>query len=259
MPDSFDMLGWYERYYEAIRTSRANAKFCEAIYGRDLGQHGFMDEAQLQRLIAVLHLEPGERAVDLGCGDGRIAEVISDATGATLVGVDNSGRAIESAASRTAAKRDRLSFVKAEIDHLDLLDASFDAAIAVDSLYFAPIEETVREVARVLRPTGRFAAYYSWALPKDGSQGAETLLPDQTPLARALRTLGFEFETWDYTRADLALMHRRKAVLEGLADEFAAEGNQFIFENRLGEAVGISRAIEEGRYSRHLYLARRRG
>ena len=31
---------------------------------------------------------------------------------------------------------------------------------------------------------------------------------------------------------------------------------KFIYENRLGEAEGICKAIEDGRYSRHLYLAR---
>ncbi len=258
MADSFDMQDWYDRYYQAIRTSKANARFCEATYGRDLGQHGFMDEAQLQQLISVLRLEPGELALDLGCGDGRIAELISDATGARVLGVDNSTKAIESATARTAPKRERLTFLKMEADHLDLSDASVDAAIAVDTLYFAPIDETVRELARVLRPTGRLASYYSWALPKDESQGPETLRPEHTPLAAALGAAGLDFEAWDYTRADLAHMRRRKAVLKDLAAEFAAEGNQFIFENRLGEADGISRAIEEGRYSRHLYLARPR-
>ena len=51
--------------------------------------------------------------LDLGCGNGKMAEYISDCTGANLTGIDFIPFAIQQAQERTQAKRDRLEF-KAE-------------------------------------------------------------------------------------------------------------------------------------------------
>jgi hypothetical protein len=115
----------------------------------------------------------------------------------------------------------------------------------------------VGEIARVLRPSGRLAAYYTWVVPKDGSLGRESILPLQTPLARELAAEGMEYEFWDFTAEHREHMSRRGAALAELEALFIGEGNRFIYENRLGEAEGIGRAIDEGKGSRHLYLARR--
>ena len=76
------MWYWYTDYYTALPTSPATAAFCARVYGRDLGQHGYMDLPQLDALLAAADLGPASRVLDLGCGDGRIAEYVSDTTGA---------------------------------------------------------------------------------------------------------------------------------------------------------------------------------
>ena len=101
------MLDWYTRHYAALPTSRAHAALAEETLGRDLGQHGFADMRSLDALATAHALQPGERVRDLGCGDGRIAEYVSDTTGATVLGVDFIAGAIEQAKSRTIGKRDR--------------------------------------------------------------------------------------------------------------------------------------------------------
>ena len=45
-------------------------------------------------------------------------------------------------------------------------------------------------------------------------------------------------------RQDYELDKRRKEVLAELMPQFEAEGTMFIYENRLGNAEGISQAIE---------------
>jgi hypothetical protein len=60
------------------------------------------------------------------------------------------------------------------------------------------------------------------------------------------------------TGTDYELARRRKAVLAELQAEFEAEGNTFIYDNRLGDANGICQAVEEGLHARYLYHARTR-
>ena len=82
---------------------------------------------------------------------------------------------------------------------------------------------------------------------------AAMLVPDQTPLALALKNSNLPFQTWDLTDQDYRLAQRRKAVLIELQPQFEAEGLQSIYENRLGDAEGISQAIEEGLHVRYCY------
>jgi cyclopropane fatty-acyl-phospholipid synthase-like methyltransferase len=102
-----------QEYFTRAETSEAHARFCALVYGRDLCQHGMMDMAQLDALIAALGLGAGSRVLELGCGNGRIAEYISDVTGANVFGVDSSTVGIRQAIERSVAKRDRLAFCAA--------------------------------------------------------------------------------------------------------------------------------------------------
>ena len=61
----------------------------------------------------------------------------------------------------------------------------------------------------------------------------------------------------DLTQADYELARRREQLIRELADQFAAEGNAFIAENRLGDALGIQRACQAGLHARYLYRASR--
>lgn len=107
-----------------------------------------------------------------------------------------------------------------------------------------------------LRPHGQMAIFYAYGrepwVAKETFPKAH-LAPDKTPLAAALAANGLTFRTWDLTRQDYELARRRKEVLAELRPQFEAEGNLFIYENRYGDAVGISQAIEDGLHARYLY------
>lgn len=64
------------------------SSLCERVFGRDLGQHGYMNQAQLDLLLQVLQLDASHHGLDLGCGNGLIAEYVSDRTGAHITGLD---------------------------------------------------------------------------------------------------------------------------------------------------------------------------
>lgn len=251
------MQAFYERYYQAIAYSRAHALFCERAFGRNLGQHGFADMTQLDALLAALQVGPQHHLLDLGCGNGLIAEYISNCSGAHVTGLDYMPTAIHQAQVRTAAKAERLSFLVGDINALDLPPATFDAIIAIDTIYFSnDYSTTIRQLIAALRPGGRLFFFYSYGWEPGMSSNdfpRATLQPERTPLAAALQANGLTFTTQDFTAADYQLAQQRKAVLTALKEAFLAEDLQFIYDNRMGEANGISRGVELGLHRRYLY------
>lgn len=251
------MDDFYTQFYPAAAHSPAHAEFCERVFGRNLCQHGFADMGQLQVLLDVLQLAPGQRVLDLGCGNGMIAEYISDCTGAHVTGLDYMPVAIDQARARTAAKSDRLVFMVGDINALVLPPDAYDVIIAIDSLYFSnDYTRTIKELAQALRPGGQMAFFFSFGrepwVPKEDFP-ADKLPPDRTPLAEALTANALSFRAWDFTHDDYRLARLRQQVLADLHPRFEAEGILFIYDNRAGDASGISQAIDEGLHARYLY------
>jgi cyclopropane fatty-acyl-phospholipid synthase-like methyltransferase len=224
----------------------------------DLAQHGFADLDQLNLLLEVTRLGPADRALDLGCGNGLIAEYLSDRSGAHITGLDYIPEAIRQADERTASKRDRLSFLAGDINRLNLPPAAFDWILSIDSIYFSgDYVATIHALKAALKPGGGMAFLYAhgrepWVPVEEFRK--DSIQADKTPLADALRANGMDFRTWDLTRQDYELALRRRQVLLDLKPQFEAEGALFIFENRMGDAEGIRQAVEEGLHGRYLYI-----
>ena len=184
------MREFYDKFYAATVTGQAHAEFCEHVFRRNLCQHGFADMAQLDAILDVTPLGPGRHALDLGCGNGMIAEYLSDRSGAHVTGLDYVPEAVRQAGTPTAAKHDRLSFIVGDINALDLQAGAHDTVISIDSIYFSHnTARTIGQLCAALRPGGQMAFLYE---------------------------------------------------------------NRY--ENRLGDAHGVSQAIEEGLQRRYLYL-----
>jgi len=251
------MKDFYTAYYTAIEHSRAHTLFCERVFGKNLGQHGFTDIEQLTLLLQVTRLSSAQRVLDLGCGNGLIAEYVSDCTGAHVTGLDYIPEAIGQAQQSTAAKAERLAFIVGDINRLELPSCAFDAVLSIDTMYFSQdYVVTIRELKATLRSGGQMAIFFSYGrepgVPK-AEFPKEKLPPDKTPLAEALKANGLTFSTWDLTQQDYQLARRRKEVLAELKPQFEAEGIMFIYDNRMGDAEGIRQAIEDGLHSRYLY------
>jgi len=252
------MFDFYTRFYHAVASSVANAEYCVSVYGRNLCQHGFADLLHLDHLIQVSGISANSRILDLGCGNGMIAEYIADQTGAHVTGIDFIERAILDAQARTETRRDRLAFRVMEMSHLDFPPASFDVVISIDTLYFGDVVETLRPVMPMLRSGGRLAAFLDQSCGPDKpleDYPRELILPDGTELAQALQRLGLPYQTWDYTEPMLAHLRRRRPVLQDLKAQFESEGNRFLYDSHLGEANGIEQAYVNGAGRRYLYLA----
>jgi len=101
-----------------------------------------------------------DRVLDIGTGEGQIARRLA-AAGCRVTGVDPVAAQVEAAARRngetSAGPGRRPAYLRAEAAALPLADRSFDGAIAC--LVFEHIDlldEAIAEVARILRPAGRF-------------------------------------------------------------------------------------------------------
>lgn len=100
-----------------------------------------------------LAARPGERILDLGCGDGVVSRAIAD-TGATVVGVDASENLLEAARARGIDAR--------------LMDGQalrfrdeFDAVFSNAALHWMPrAEDVLAGVHRALKEGGRFVAEF---------------------------------------------------------------------------------------------------
>jgi 2-polyprenyl-3-methyl-5-hydroxy-6-metoxy-1,4-benzoquinol methylase len=127
------------------------------------GGGGFQNALMAPTIEAMLDIRPGERVLDIACGNGIFARRLAD-LGATVVASDFSPRLIELAQARSADYADRISYAVADAtDEAQLLalagpDARlFDAAICANALMDMPaVAPLFRAVARLLKPGGRF-------------------------------------------------------------------------------------------------------
>jgi len=106
-------------------------------------------------VVEWLALKPGERILDLGCGDGALTATLRDA-GAEVVGADSSEEFV--AAARALGLDVRL----VDGHGLDAeFSEEFDAVFSNAALHWMTRpREVIRGVAAALRPHGRFVAEF---------------------------------------------------------------------------------------------------
>ena len=93
------------------------------------------------------------RVLELGPGEGELAERMQRALGSEVVALDQSPRMVELTRARG------VEAVVGDAQELPFADGSFDCVVAAWVLFHVrDVDRTVREVRRVLRPTGRFVA-----------------------------------------------------------------------------------------------------
>ena len=171
--------------------------------------------AHLRRFLS--GLAPADRALDLGCGDGRLSVEIR---ARELVLADVSGVALERARRRLPGAE---AVPLAPDAPLPLADSSFDLVVCAETLeHVRDVQLLLSEARRVLRPGGRIAV----TTPAHGRltgldvlvRGFERRFPPLSPhlrfftrrsLAGTLHELGFAVEDLRRRRGTLLARARR--------------------------------------------------
>jgi SAM-dependent methyltransferase len=162
-------------------------------------------------------LDPCEHALDLGCGDGRIAVELRCGE---VTAADVSAVALE----RVRRRLTDASVVQLQPDApLPLPDTRFDLVLSVNMLeHVRDIQLLLSEARRVLRPGGRLAI----TTPAHGRADALAILRrgferrfnplsphirffTRRSLSALLGDLGFEVESMNRSRGDLLVVARR--------------------------------------------------
>ncbi|MGI8552506.1 MAG: class I SAM-dependent methyltransferase [Dehalococcoidia bacterium] len=132
----------------------------------------------------LLHLRPGMRLLDCGCGPGTITLGLAEAVSAgEAIGVDLEPRRVEEARLLAATRGiSNVRFAVGNLYELPFPDASFDAAFAHAVLmHLRDPLRVLREMRRVLRPGGVAGI-------SDGDWSTGLLAPS-TPLLETMREL----------------------------------------------------------------------
>lgn len=106
-----------------------------------------------QPVVELLRPVPGERILDLGCGDGALTEKLVE-LGCDVVGVDGSAEQVE------GARRRGLEARVMNGEELDF-ESEFDAVFSNAALHWMKrADAVIAGVRRALRPGGRFVAEF---------------------------------------------------------------------------------------------------
>lgn len=149
----------YDDFYEAFDSPLAHQMRRE-VYGKDIGQHSWVDAQELECDLGRIRLSSAGRLLDLGCGPGGPLTFAVGLVGCEGTGLDLSAAAISAGAARAASLSlaERVKLVVADLDApLPLGSHSFDAVMSLDVvLHLHNRLQVFTEVCRVLVPGRRF-------------------------------------------------------------------------------------------------------
>jgi cyclopropane fatty-acyl-phospholipid synthase-like methyltransferase len=128
--------------------------------------HGADDSADMREasermtdlMVEKLGAHPGDRILDVGCGNGRPALRLASASGASVLGVNIAPGQVATATGHAERESmaDRVRFAVADAGNLRLTPGSFDGAWLFESLLHMPDERAVlRGIHAALRPGAR--------------------------------------------------------------------------------------------------------
>ncbi len=120
-------------------------------------------------LASRLGLGPGMRVIDVGCGVGGPMRSIARFSGAHVTGINFNGYQVGKARryNEEAGLSDLCEMLETDFMAMPLEDGSIDAAYGFEATCHAPDKTALfKEIYRVLKPGGRFAAY-EWCLTSD--------------------------------------------------------------------------------------------
>jgi ubiquinone/menaquinone biosynthesis C-methylase UbiE len=138
-----DEAAFVRAQYETEHNLRARKSAYENAEGDDARQFAFE---------AVAEVNP-QKVLEVGGGEGELADRIQSELGAEVTAVDQSERMVEIQRSKGIDAR------VGDVQELPFADGDFDVVLAAWMLYHVPdLDRGLAEIARVLKPGGRLVA-----------------------------------------------------------------------------------------------------
>jgi ubiquinone/menaquinone biosynthesis C-methylase UbiE len=131
-------------------------EWAEAGRGEEMENHHI---SITQQTLALMHLKPGERVLDLGCGAGWASRLLAQLVGVgdrpgQVVGIDVSDEMIRRARA-TSQQYDNILFVVGSAQQIPWQENFFDKVLSVESFYYYGDQGgALDEVRRVMAPRG---------------------------------------------------------------------------------------------------------
>jgi len=123
--------------------------------------------------LQMLTLEDDSQVIDLGCGGGKTVQRLAIHTPEGKVfGLDYSEDCVDWAneLNHRAVEEGHVVIIRGEVDNTPFEDENFDAATAVETIYFWPdIQKSFKEVHRILKVGGQFLVINE-AYPDDNNK-----------------------------------------------------------------------------------------
>jgi ubiquinone/menaquinone biosynthesis C-methylase UbiE len=121
----------------------------------DYGKVGVKLVIMAEMLCEAVDLRPGQRVLDVACGNGNAALAAARRYG-EVVGIDYVPALLEEGRERAGAEGLEVAFQEGDAENLPFPDASFDVVLSTLGTMFAPNQEKVAgEILRVCRPGGK--------------------------------------------------------------------------------------------------------
>ncbi len=128
----------------------------------DYGKVGVTFVIMAEMLCEAVDLHPGQRVLDVACGNGNAALAAARRFG-EVVGVDYVAALLEDGRRRAQAEGWQVDFREGDAEDLPFPDDSFDVVLSTIGAMFAPDQEkTASELLRVCRPGGKIGLA-NWA------------------------------------------------------------------------------------------------
>jgi ubiquinone/menaquinone biosynthesis C-methylase UbiE len=253
MQDKTLMYDVYQDFYKRVNTSKAFSQYCSSVYGIDLSQDGFCTKQQLGLMVKELKINQHDVCLDIGCGNGQIANYINKKTKALIKGIDYSENAIKCARE---IKNSILSFEVQNINDMRIEKNRYSVIYLMDSIYFSTdYKKTVSQIYEVLINGGRIGIFYCES-EFDKEKQLRKIEKDETKIAVLLNVLRIPYSVFDLSFENYKYMIRKNKIINNLKNRFEIEGNIALYERVNTESIKNDVAYEEFAkcMSRYLYI-----
>ncbi|MDD3172431.1 MAG: class I SAM-dependent methyltransferase, partial [Herbinix sp.] len=244
----------YDSFYNMVENNEIFSKYCEDVFGIDFSQDGYSDLEQIKDLLKAADIKSEYKVLDIGCGNGKMAEFIADQTGAIVYGFDYSENAINNAIARTQMKSN-LIFEEGVFGEKQYSPESFDVILSIDTMYYTLDMETfVKQIYGWLKPNGLFITFY-----EEGHLQGISVDEYNTELAIVFKKNRISYEVMKYTKQLFELMKHKREVLTRMKELFIENKMEFYYHCAMDTSVDVSMTYEDFQkgFNRFMYIVKK--